>query len=51
MQLEAVISAQEPTLNPENLVRALSQLEPELVPETAEFERREIYDRDMQIFR
>ena len=49
--LEAVISAQEPTLNPELLAEALRQLKPELAPDFAKFTRIETYDRDMQIFR
>ncbi|MBR1659018.1 MAG: TIGR03936 family radical SAM-associated protein [Oscillospiraceae bacterium] len=49
--LEAVISAQEPTLNPEHLVNALRQLAPELAPDFAEFTRREVYDAEMRAFR
>ena len=51
VHLEAVISAQEPTLNPENLVNALRQLAPELTPDFAEFCRLEVYDEKMQVFR
>jgi radical SAM-linked protein len=51
VQLHAVISAQEPTLNPAHLVSALHQLSPELEPDFAEFERIETYDADMNIFR
>lgn len=48
---KAVISAQEPTLNPEHLVTALKQLAPELAPDFAAFTRTQIYDADMQVFR
>ena len=51
VRLEAVISAQEPTLNPEHLANALRQLAPALAPDFAEFTRREVYDADMNIFR
>ncbi len=49
--LRAVISAQEPTLNPEHLVSALRQKAPELAPDFAEFERLEVFDEKMEIFR
>ena len=49
--LEAVISAQEPTLNPALLADALRQLRPELAPDFAKFTRIENYLADMQIFR
>ena len=49
--VEATISAQEPTLNPDHLVAALQQLAPELAPDFAAFTRRETYTEDMQIFR
>ena len=49
--VEAVISAQEPTLNPDHLVAALQQLAPELAPDFAAFTRQEVYTEDMQIFR
>lgn len=51
VEIEAVISAQEPTLNPDYLVAALRQLAPELTPDFAAFTRREIYDGEMKIFR
>lgn len=51
VELEAVISAQEPTLNPDYLVAALRQLAPELAPDFAAFTRREVYDAEMKIFR
>lgn len=49
--LKAVVSAQEPTLNPELLPSALEQLAPELKPDFASFTRMQIYDADMRIFR
>lgn len=51
VRLEAVISAQEPTLNPDHLVSALRQLAPELAPDFAEFTRKEVYDAEMRVFR
>lgn len=49
--VKAVISAQEPTLNPEHLVAALRQLSPEIAPDFAEFTRIETFDENMKIFR
>ena len=49
--LSAVISAQEPTLNPELLVSAVLQHAPELAPDFAEFRRIETYFADMKVFR
>ena len=49
--LRAVISAQEPTLNPELLISALTQLAPALAPDFAEFTRMEMYDAEMKAFR
>ena len=49
--LEALISAQEPTLNPELLAEALRQLKPEIAPDFAKFTRLETYDAAMQLFR
>lgn len=49
--LRATISAQEPTLNPDHLVSALRQLAPEIAPDFAEFERLEVFDEKMEIFR
>ena len=51
VRLTGVISAQEPTLNPEHLVSALRQLAPELAPDFAEFTRLEVYDEKMRVFR
>ena len=49
--IEAVISAQEPTLNPELLAEALRQLMPEIAPDFAKFERVETYDAGMNVYR
>ena len=49
--LEAVISAQEPTLNPDLLADALRQLQPEIAPDFAKFTRLETYDKEMELFR
>ncbi len=51
IMLSAVISAQEPTLNPDLLVSALAQLAPELKPDFAEFMRQAVYDAEMKEFR
>lgn len=51
LHLEALISAQEPTLNPEYLAGALSQLAPALAPDHAAFHRLGFYDAEMKIFR
>ena len=51
IRMEALISAQEPTLNPDLLVKALEQLRPELAPDFAQFTRLETYDADMEIYR
>lgn len=49
--VRAVISAQEPTLNPELLASALRQLDPGLAPDFAEFTRLEVYGENMSVFR
>ena len=51
VRLHAVISAQEPTLNPALLPDALRQLAPELEPDFARFTRLETYLENMEIFR
>ena len=45
------VSAQEPTVNPELLVRALERNEPALRPDFASWRRIEFYDADMTVFR
>lgn len=49
--LYAVIAAQNPTLNPDNLISAVHQLAPELEPDFYGFLRREIYDNQGIVFR
>lgn len=51
IRLKAIISAQDPTLNPELLVSALKQLSPQLAPDFAIFTRTQIYDSEMNVFR
>ena len=51
VRVEAVISVNEPTINPDLLVNALRQISPELAPDFAQFTRVEIYDENMEIFR
>lgn len=49
--MNAVISAQEPTLNPELIADALRQLAPDIAPDFAKFKRLEVFDENMQVFR
>lgn len=49
--LSAVISAQDPTLNPNHLMSSLNQLAPDLLPDYVEFSRIEIYNEKMMVFR
>jgi len=51
VRMEAVIAAQNPGLNPNLLIEALSQQAPELVPDFVRVARVEVYDKDMQVFR
>lgn len=51
VRVDARISAQEPTLNPDLLAGALRQLCPELTPDFAEFTRLETYDAEMRVYR
>ena len=51
VMVKAVISAQEPTVNPELLAEALRQLAPEIAPDFARFTRLETYDADGKVFR
>ena len=51
VNVSAVISAQEPTLNPELLADALRQKAPELAPDFVRFTRLETYDADMKVYR
>ena len=49
--LEAVVSAQEPTLNPDHLITALRQLAPEIAPDFAAFARQQVYLENGEVFR
>ena len=51
VRLHAVISAQEPTLNPALLADALRQLSPEIAPDFEKFTRIENYLENMTVFR
>lgn len=51
VKLEAKVSAQEPTVNPEHLASALRQLREDLAPDFASFTRLETYDKNMKVFR
>ena len=51
VRVNAVISAQEPTINPELLCEALRQLESDIAPDFAKFTRIETYDKDMKVYR
>lgn len=50
VRMQAVISAQEPTLNPELITDALRQLTPDIAPDFAKFKRLEIFDENMEPF-
>ncbi len=51
VKVKAVISAQEPTLNPELLAEALRLHAPEIAPDFAKFTRIETYDQNMNVYR
>ena len=51
VRVTALISAQEPTLNPELLAAAARQLKEELAPDFARFTRLETYDAELRVFR
>jgi len=51
VNITSVISAQEPTINPELLAEALRQLRPELAPDFAEFTRLETWDAEEKLYR
>ena len=51
VRIEAMISAQEPTLNPDHLVTALRQLDKAIAPDFAAFRREETYLEDGGVFR
>ena len=51
VEVSALISAQNPTLNPDLLCAALRALAPEIAPDFAKFTRVETYDADFRLFR
>lgn len=51
VRVEAVISAQNPTLNPDLIPGALRALAPEIAPDFAKFTRIETYDEERKLFR
>ena len=51
LAVTAILSAQEPTINPELLAEALRQLQPEIAPDFAKFTRIETYDAEMKVYR
>ncbi len=51
VNITTILSAQEPTINPELLAEALRQLRPELAPDFAKFTRIETFDADMKVYR
>ena len=51
VNITCILSAQEPTINPELLAEALRQLRPEIAPDFAKFTRIETYDAGMQVYR
>lgn len=51
VKVKAIISAQEPTLNPEMLVEALRLKAGDIAPDFANFTRIETYDQEMNVYR
>lgn len=51
VRVSAIVSAQEPTINPDLIANALCQKAPEIAPDFAKFTRIETYDMDMQLYR
>lgn len=49
--LKALLSAQNPTLNPAAIVTAVEQTLPELAPDFVQFTRLEAYDAEIKLFR
>ena len=50
VRMDAVVAAQNPSLNPGLLLDALAQTAPELSPDFARFARVEVYDKEMGVF-
>ncbi len=51
VKVQAVVSAQEPTLNPELLAEALRQKMRSIAPDFARFTRIETFDKNMEVYR
>ena len=51
VELTAVISAQDPSINPDSLVAAIAKYLPDCKPDFAEFTRIEVYNSDLGVFR
>lgn len=51
VRVHALISAQDPTLNPELICAALRALKPEIAPDFAKFTRLETFDVQKRVFR
>ena len=50
LKITALVSAVEPTVNPSNLLDAISQNTPEIAPDFARYMRLEVYDGSMKPF-
>ena len=51
LELSAVVCAQNPSLNPQYLVKAIERYLPEYTPDFSKAHRLEIYDENMRVFR
>ncbi len=51
VRLEAVVCAQNPSLNPQYLLKAVERYAPDCVPDFCRYHRVEVYDEAMRIFR
>ena len=50
LKITALVSAVEPTVNPSNLLDAITQNAPEIAPDFARYMRLEVYDGSMKPF-
>ena len=51
LEIGAVICAQDPSLNPQYILKAIERYAPECVPEFSRIHREELYDDEMRVFR
>lgn len=51
IKFEAIIHAQEPTLNPAHIIEAIRTHLPEAVPDFYKYTRMELYDKEFKVFR